>query len=67
MNIGFRVDSSYKIGTGHIHRCLNLAKEFKKKKRKCFFFTKNFPGNVNNLIGKNFKVTNIPYDYTKKK
>ena len=27
MNIGFRVDSSYKIGTGHIHRCLNLAKD----------------------------------------
>ena len=38
MNIAFRVDSSFKIGTGHIYRCLNLAKEFKKKKIKCVFF-----------------------------
>ena len=42
MNIGFRVDSSYKIGTGHIHRCLNLAKEFKKKKENVFSLQKIF-------------------------
>ena len=38
MNIAFRTDSSFKLGTGHIHRCLSLAREFKKKKVNCYFF-----------------------------
>ena len=54
MNIAFRVDSSFKIGTGHIYRCLNLAKEFKKKKIKCVFFSNKQLGNINYLIQKEF-------------
>ena len=50
MNIAFRTDSSFTIGTGHVHRCLNLARKFKKKKSKCYFFTNDYPGNINKLI-----------------
>ena len=50
MNIAFRTDSSFSIGTGHIHRCLNIARKFKKKKTKCYFFTNDYPGNINKLI-----------------
>jgi len=61
MNIGFRADSSYTIGTGHIHRCLNLAKEFKKKKKNCFFISKTFSGNINELIEKNFYLLSLSF------
>lgn len=52
MNIGFRVDSSSKIGTGHVHRCITLAELFKKKSIKSFFFSRNEPGNINSNIKK---------------
>ena len=52
MNIGFRVDSSSKIGTGHLHRCITLAKLFKKKGIRSFFFSRNEAGNVNSKIKK---------------
>ena len=39
MNVGFRVDSSKKIGGGHFYRSINFA-EFLKKKNKIFFLSK---------------------------
>ena len=54
MTIIFRVDSSYKIGTGHIYRCLNLAKNLKSEE--VIFFCKNLKGNINSLIKKNIKL-----------
>ena len=44
----FKVSSSEKIGSGHIYRCMKIAK--KVKKRKIFFLTNNFIGNFNHLI-----------------
>ena len=38
MNIAFRTDSSFTIGTGHVHRCLNIARKFKEKKLNAIFF-----------------------------
>jgi len=55
MNIGFRTDSSFTIGTGHVHRCLSLARKFKKKNIKCYFFTNDYSGNINELIRNEFK------------
>ena len=37
MKVGFRVDSSNKIGLGHLHRSISLANEFKKQKAKYKF------------------------------
>ena len=38
MNIAIRVDSSKKIGTGHIYRTISLAEKFKQKKNKSYFY-----------------------------
>jgi UDP-2,4-diacetamido-2,4,6-trideoxy-beta-L-altropyranose hydrolase len=46
----FKVSSSKKIGSGHIYRCLKIAKKIKDKE--IFFFTNNFNGNFNYLIKK---------------
>lgn len=53
----FRADSSDKIGSGHIFRCINLAKNLKKKNNKIMFICQNLKGNFINYIKKNkFKV-----------
>jgi len=66
MNVAFRSDSSFSIGTGHIHRCLNIARAFKKKKVKTFFFCSDEVGNVNNLIKREFKLCKLPKLITNK-
>ena len=59
MKIAFRADSSYLIGTGHVHRCIEIAKNFKKKKIKSIFISSNFKGNLNNFIKKKFSLLKI--------
>ena len=49
----FKVTSSKQIGSGHIYRCLKIAKRIKIKK--IYFFTNNFKGNFNFLI-KSYKI-----------
>ena len=63
MNIAFRTDSSYTIGTGHIHRCLNIARKFKKKKINVFFVN-DYPGNINKIIQKEFALFNLSTNYS---
>ena len=47
----FRVDSGLSIGSGHLMRCLTLAKNLSKStKLKCIFVTRNHAGNFNDLI-----------------
>mgnify|MGYP000918274207 CR=1 FL=1 len=51
MNIFFRVDSSNIIGTGHIIRCIKLAKYL--KNHNIFFICKKFEGNLNSKVSEN--------------
>ena len=53
MHVVFRVDSSLKIGTGHVMRCLTLAKTLLKEKHTVSFICRNLEGNLIEHIEKN--------------
>ena len=54
----FRVDSSTKIGAGHLLRCLTIADELKKCGYEVTFICRNLSGNLISLI--NYKVIILP-------
>lgn len=51
-NIAFRVDASTNIGTGHVWRCLTLAKDLRQLGYECDFICANLEGNLSDLISK---------------
>lgn len=58
--IVFRVDSSIKIGSGHVMRCLTLAKQLKSK-HEVVFISRNLSGNLNEFVQQNsFKLFELP-------
>lgn len=62
MKIVFRVDASLKIGSGHIVRCLTLAKELEKQGAKCRFLCRDLKGNlIKKIRQENFDVTVFPF------
>ena len=46
MKIFFRTDSSSQIGSGHVIRCLTLAKLLKKLKAECKFICRDHNDNL---------------------
>ena len=57
MNIVFRVDSSKKMGSGHLMRCLTLSDEFKKQHHEITFICKSLEGNlIDQIKHKHYKV-----------
>ena len=50
MNIFIRVDSSNEIGTGHLIRCLNLAKALRKIGYDSHFICRDLKGNINSVL-----------------
>lgn len=50
MNIAFRVDASYKIGSGHVFRCLVLADTFKAQDCNVIFISRLLDGHLIDLI-----------------
>jgi UDP-2,4-diacetamido-2,4,6-trideoxy-beta-L-altropyranose hydrolase len=57
MNYVFRVDASSKIGSGHVIRCLTLAKELGSRTNNCQFICRNHDNNLIKKIKKeNFSV-----------
>ena len=68
MKIFFRVDASFKIGSGHVIRCLTLAKELKKKGAICKFISKDHKENlIEKIIKENFEVIVLPLSRKTKK
>jgi len=58
--IFFRVDSSQKIGSGHVMRCLALAEELRQLGKKVEFIVREHQGNVNQqIVKKGFKVYSL--------
>lgn len=50
MRVAFRADASLRIGTGHVMRCLTLAKALRECGHECVFVTRDLHGHIGNLI-----------------
>ena len=62
MKIVFRVDSSLRIGSGHMMRCLSLAKALAATSADITFICRKLPGHGISLITSNgFNVIPLPY------
>jgi UDP-2,4-diacetamido-2,4,6-trideoxy-beta-L-altropyranose hydrolase len=61
MKILFRVDASLIIGTGHVMRCLTLAKSLAANGAQCYFACREHPGNLIDFIREQgFEVAALP-------
>lgn len=61
MRIGFRVDASVQIGTGHVMRCLTLANELHMRGAECLFLCRPHAGHFIDLIEQSgHKVVALP-------
>lgn len=61
-HVAIRVDSSLQIGTGHVFRCLALARKLRCNGYQVFFICRELPGNLIKLIvAQGFRV--IPLSY----
>lgn len=61
MNIVFRTDASYVIATGHVMRCLTLAKALRATGAECRFITRAHLGHLaERIAAEGFGVTLLP-------
>lgn len=61
MNITFRTDASIEIGTGHVMRCLTLARALRGAGADCKFITRAHLGNMaNRIASEGFELSVLP-------
>ena len=61
MNVVFRADSSRRIGTGHVMRCLTLADHLRRAGARVRFVCRHFTGNISRVIvARGFPVSELP-------
>lgn len=61
MKIAFRADASLQIGTGHIMRCLTLARALEALGHQCAFLSREHDGNLNFYVrNEGFDVHEMP-------
>lgn len=61
MIVAFRTDASTEIGTGHVMRCLTLARALRGAGASCRFVTRAHPGHMaERMAGEGFDVTLLP-------
>jgi len=60
MKIAIRADSSSRVGTGHVMRCLALADELRERDCEVFFLSRVLPGDIIGIIqNSRFQVANL--------
>ena len=65
MKVAFRVDASNEIGTGHVIRCITLARIFKERGANIQFICRSHEGHLSGLIKKNnFNIKLLSQSYT---
>ena len=60
MNFAFRADASLTIGTGHVMRCLTLARELRALGNACRFVCRDMPGGFGALVAAEFPLSLLP-------
>jgi UDP-2,4-diacetamido-2,4,6-trideoxy-beta-L-altropyranose hydrolase len=60
MKVAFRADASVDIGTGHVMRCLTLARVLTARGHDCRFICRDLHGHMADRIGAEFPVTLLP-------
>ena len=60
MRIAFRADASLTIGTGHVMRCLTLARELRARGHDCRFLCRDLPGGLGAQVSAEFPLTLLP-------
>lgn len=61
MKVAFRADASIQIGTGHVMRCLTLARALRDAGAVCHFILRSFPGDLEaRVAAEGFATTCLP-------